>query len=151
MCLEKKAADFIIYSGKQFTLFQGLLFCFSHGGWRRRGQSIVRTSRLLVLRVINFVIIIEVFTSIKPSLFLENVKWNLLITQWMPLKLVCWFPFSEVTECSKKGLVCNNGTICAKDSNDSFNCVCHKGFEMVTAGGNNKCQGKNWVNDYKVL
>ena len=55
--------------------------------------------------------------------------------------------FSEVTECFKMGLVCNNGTICEQDSDGYFNCVCHKGFEMVSAGGNITCQGKNRGNN----
>ncbi|XP_078372573.1 uncharacterized protein LOC144656204 isoform X2 [Oculina patagonica] len=46
----------------------------------------------------------------------------------------------EMTECFKKGIVCTNDTICGKDSDGSYNCVCHKGFEMTAVGGNKTCQ-----------
>ena len=54
--------------------------------------------------------------------------------------------FLEMTECSRKGLICNNGTICGKDSDGSYSCVCRKGFKMISVSGNKTCQGKNWEN-----
>ncbi|XP_022789594.1 tenascin-like [Stylophora pistillata] len=47
----------------------------------------------------------------------------------------------KMTECSKKGLLCTNDTICGPKSDGSFDCLCKKGFEMKTAHGiNNTCQ-----------
>ncbi|CAH3192723.1 unnamed protein product, partial [Porites evermanni] len=37
----------------------------------------------------------------------------------------------EISECFKKGLLCPNKTTCTKTGNESYDCVCNKGFHMV--------------------
>ncbi|KAL9971366.1 hypothetical protein ACROYT_G023879 [Oculina patagonica] len=44
----------------------------------------------------------------------------------------------EVTECSKKNLVCPNDKDCGQLIDGTFGCVCHKGYEMIE--GSEICQ-----------
>ena len=51
----------------------------------------------------------------------------------------------EITECFRKNLEeCPIDQICRQDFEGSYKCFCpEKGYEVVTSGGNSKCQGNN--------
>ena len=51
------------------------------------------------------------------------------------------FNSTEISECFKKGLLCPNKTSCTKTGNESYDCVCNKGFHMVH-GLNYTCEGE---------
>ena len=56
------------------------------------------------------------------------------------------FNSTEISECFKKGLLCPNKTTCAKTGNESYDCVCNKGFHMVH-GLNYTCEGEIFTTD----
>ena len=54
------------------------------------------------------------------------------------------FNSTEISECFKKGLLCPNKTTCTKTGNESYDCVCNKGFHMVH-GLNYTCEGETFT------